>query len=1346
MPNSGAETPRLVGMKETLIDTTRGAVHLAAVALSVAGSATQRVPYLGAISTVLTEVLKIIDEVDACKSAWKNVGSKIKKIQTVVDDFRSQCVGEGMTDEELPDMIKNAFKDFEVCLLKVITTMNDCKPDSKRFVDRARLIYKRSELKAAAKQCGNNVDSALSIFQAKLQIDLFKTIHDLRNDVGDLRSAVSPHANLIANLNSISASFLPPSPSIFYGRSVEVDHVVNLVLNHAPARVAIVGSGGIGKTSIALTSIHHPEVEKYFLNQRFFLSCEAVITAESLTLDLLKLFGLSVDSSGSRSPSDILVSFAQSMTLKCLLCLDNFETPWDSDKDHVELLLAKIAVPHLTLIITGRDSDRPRGIKWTAPLLPPIQPLTVSAALETWDTISHGHDDFSLLLINAVDCIPLAVTLLAQLAESESAEALWGSWEIESTKLVKSDGSAHRLNNLELSIELSLQGPRLRACPGALDFFMILCMLPQGLPESRIPEFETSSKDYFGGIRSAIRVLKQCSLAYALEGFLRVLSPVRQYTQDHPDLATTFSTTLFTQMAELYFDLIPTDDLFTTSSVVRENIQLEIGNITAVLDVCLTKYANVPRVVHKVLDFSDACRHLYVYDTRLLSKTASVAQAHGLKSQEAGCYRKKGQIHVYIGELPDAEKMLKTALDLHTEANDKLGEADDLQSLGELYKRLDRLEEAERALQSALDLHTESNDKLGQANDLQSLGALYTRLDRLEKAERALQSALDLHTEINDKLGQANDLQSLGELYTRLDRLEEAERALQSALDLHTEINAKLSQANDLQSLGVLYTRLDRLEKAERALQSALDLHTEINDKLGQAYDLRSLGQLYTRLNRLEEAEQVLQSALDLHTEVNDKLGQAYDLRSLGELYTRLDRPDEAEEALQSALDLYTELNNRLGQANNFQSLGTLYCGLNRLEEAEEALQSALALHTEMNTRLGQANDLQSLGQLYTRLNRVEEAEEALQSALDLHTEINVKLSQATDLLMLGELYTRLDRPDEAEQALQSALDLYTELNNRHGQANDFQSLATLYCRLNRLEEAERALQSALNLHTEANDKLGQAYDLQSLGQLYTRLNRVEEAEEALQSALDLHTEINVKLSQATDLLMLGELYTRLDRPDEAEQALQSALDLYTELNNRHGQANDFQSLATLYCRLNRLEEAERALQSALNLHTEANDKLGQAYDLQSLGELYLRLDRFEEAERALHSALDLHTEVNDKHGQANDLQSLGKLYTKLNRLEEAERALISALNVYMEVRDSLGQGNSLGELGNLYITQCRFTEAQDFLTRAMVEYGHAHYSDGQQWVKELFDLLREKQHQIIPEPHEPKISIDDTP
>jgi tetratricopeptide (TPR) repeat protein len=52
--------------------------------------------------------------------------------------------------------------------------------------------------------------------------------------------------------------------------------------------------------------------------------------------------------------------------------------------------------------------------------------------------------------------------------------------------------------------------------------------------------------------------------------------------------------------------------------------------------------------------------------------------------------------------------------------------------------RLDQVEEAEKALKAALELHTEVNDKLGQANDLQSLGDLYLRLDQVKEAEKAL--------------------------------------------------------------------------------------------------------------------------------------------------------------------------------------------------------------------------------------------------------------------------------------------------------------------------------------------------------------------------------------------------------------------------------------------------------------------------------------------------------------------------------------------------------------------------------------------------------------------------------
>ncbi|KAF8171908.1 P-loop containing nucleoside triphosphate hydrolase protein [Mycena galopus ATCC 62051] len=513
------------------------------------------------------------------------------------------------------------------CLMNVIVTMDKCKTTSSftRFV-------KCSKLTAAAQKCQKDIDKALQLFQTNLQIDLWKRQKDMQNSQNDSQKLIQEIHVVVTNPSQIpqpnptvSTHVLPTASHIFCGREEEVNQVVNLILNHGPAHVAIVGAGGIGKTSIALHSIHHSDVKEHFQQEQFFLSCEAISTADSLALELLKLFGVSVDTSSSRlpdtgssrSPSDNLTLHMRSMKSKCLLCLDNFETPWDSDKDHVESLLRNIAVPDLTLVITSRDIDRPRGIKWA---VLNVKTLAPDAAIETWDAISDGHNQFSVQLMEAVDNLPLAVTLLAQLAQIESSEELWNCWEANSTKLVTSDGTRHRLNSLEFSIELSLKSPRIEKYKGALDFFAVLCMLPQGMSKGRITEFKTTVANDLPELDDIITVLKQCSLAYTRDGFLCVLSPIRQCILSHPELSTPLSKNLFGQMAEVYFELIPNNpDGFVASSVMK-NIQLEIGNIRAVLDISITED---PYIVGKTIQFCQVSQRLGADETRLLLKATS---------------------------------------------------------------------------------------------------------------------------------------------------------------------------------------------------------------------------------------------------------------------------------------------------------------------------------------------------------------------------------------------------------------------------------------------------------------------------------------------------------------------------------------------------------------------------------------------------------------------------------------------------------------------------------------------------------------------------------------------------
>jgi ABC-type phosphate/phosphonate transport system ATPase subunit len=52
---------------------------------------------------------------------------------------------------------------------------------------------------------------------------------------------------------------LPAEPKIFHGRESEVSNILDLFGQGTP-RVAILGAGGMGKTSLARVIVHHADI------------------------------------------------------------------------------------------------------------------------------------------------------------------------------------------------------------------------------------------------------------------------------------------------------------------------------------------------------------------------------------------------------------------------------------------------------------------------------------------------------------------------------------------------------------------------------------------------------------------------------------------------------------------------------------------------------------------------------------------------------------------------------------------------------------------------------------------------------------------------------------------------------------------------------------------------------------------------------------------------------------------------------------------------------------------------------------------------------------------------------
>jgi hypothetical protein len=140
---------------------------------------------------------------------------------------------------------------------------------------------------------------------------------------------------------------LPSKPKIFYGRQLEVETIMKM-LNQESPRIAILGGGGMGKTSLAKAILHDPQTLEKF-QHRFFVSAEAATTS----IELAALIGLHVGLSPGTNLTRPVVQYL-SQKPSCLLILDNLETVWEpmQSRGGIEEFLSLLTeVKHLALLV-----------------------------------------------------------------------------------------------------------------------------------------------------------------------------------------------------------------------------------------------------------------------------------------------------------------------------------------------------------------------------------------------------------------------------------------------------------------------------------------------------------------------------------------------------------------------------------------------------------------------------------------------------------------------------------------------------------------------------------------------------------------------------------------------------------------------------------------------------------------------------------------------------------------------------------------------------------------------------------------------------------------------------------
>ncbi|KAJ7123970.1 hypothetical protein C8R43DRAFT_958873 [Mycena crocata] len=145
--------------------------------------------------------------------------------------------------------------------------------DTQKERSKIRQIFRQGEISALLRACKAGLQESLASFQSQ-EVNLFKDIAHLEKYAQKRHQEVIELILSLSETESFSLSMLPSEPKIFHGREAEMSHILKHFTEETP-RIAILGPGGMGKTTLARTILHHPHITATYQQLRFFVACDA---------------------------------------------------------------------------------------------------------------------------------------------------------------------------------------------------------------------------------------------------------------------------------------------------------------------------------------------------------------------------------------------------------------------------------------------------------------------------------------------------------------------------------------------------------------------------------------------------------------------------------------------------------------------------------------------------------------------------------------------------------------------------------------------------------------------------------------------------------------------------------------------------------------------------------------------------------------------------------------------------------------------------------------------------------------------------------------------------------------
>ena len=314
-----------------------------------------------------------------------------------------------------------------------------------------------------------------------------------------------------------------------------------------------------------------------------------------------------------------------------------------------------------------------------------------------------------------------------------------------------------------------------------------------------------------------------------------------------------------------------------------------------------------------------------------------------------------------------------------------------LRALGAIHRDWGNWDDAERYFRDTLASAREQENWSDVATSLALLGDLARSRGDWNDAERLYRQALELRLKLGDRAGMAEVWGVLGNLAWVRGDWDDAEQLYRQCLMLEMELGDRAGMASSWGVLGDLERARGRQEAAQGLYRQALETMEQLGDRAGMAAVWLALGHIESDLGNLDAAEQLYRQALQLRVQLGDRRGRAECWRSLGDIARDRHDGEEAERLYQEALQLYTLLGDRLGIARTFAALAQNELERDRLESAEVLFSEALAKLETLGIKREIAGTLYQIARLWRRRKRPNLAQPHYDAAMEMLRELGAR-------------------------------------------------------------------------------------------------------------------------------------------------------------------------------------------------------------------------------------------------------------------------------------------------------------------------------------------------------------------